>query len=235
MRKLNILIVEDEILIAELIGDYLKEKGYSVLGIAISYEEALKEYNLRKPDLILLDIKLYGEKSGIDLASYFAHIKANIPIIYLSSQYDKNTLELALKTNPYGYLTKPIRKESLWTSIEAAYKIHESNKQKNVPINIVDGKNQYFITNNEILYLEADHVYVVIHLVNGKTLTIRHSLKQIYELLDKKIMIQCHRGYIINRNHIQYKNSECVIMINGKKLPLSRSKKKYLTDILKPV
>lgn len=129
MRKLNILIVEDEILIAELISEYLIETGHEVLGIALSYEEALQQINLRKPDLILVDIRLYGENSGIDLVNHLNGQQESIPIIYLSSQYDQRTLQLALNTNPYGYLTKPIRKETLWTSIEAAYQLYLSKIQ----------------------------------------------------------------------------------------------------------
>lgn len=232
MKKLNILVVEDEVLIAEMIADYLMEKGHNVLGISISYEEALKEYNLRKPDLILLDIKLYGKKSGIDFANYLSSKEEDTPVIYLSSQYDEHTLSHAMETNPYGYLTKPIRKESLWTSIEAAYKIHESKRKNQKPIKLFDGKNIIYIHNDEILYMEADHVYVNIFLNSGKKLIIRKSLTQIFQLVDKSILLQCHRSYIVNRNYIKSWNSESLILNNDKNIPVSRSKKNYLKKIL---
>ncbi len=232
MKRLNILLVEDEILIAEMVADFLKEKGHNVLGIAISYDEALKEFNLRKPDLVLLDIKLYGEKSGIDLANYLRSAEEDTPIIYLSSQYDEHTLSYAMNTNPYGYLTKPIRKESLWTSIEAAYKLYESRKQKSPKIKLFDGKNYHLVYNEEIVFLEADHVYVNIHLENDKKLVIRNSLKEIKQLLDDNIMIQCHRSFIINKNQIKSKNQDYITLINDKKIPISRSKRKLLNSVV---
>ncbi|MBK7233539.1 MAG: response regulator transcription factor [Saprospiraceae bacterium] len=228
MRKLNILIVEDEILIAELISEYLIETGHEVLGIALSYEEALQQINLRKPDLILVDIRLYGENSGIDLVNHLNGQQESIPIIYLSSQYDQRTLQLALNTNPYGYLTKPIRKETLWTSIEAAYQLYLSKNPINTYIDIFDGKTHHHLNIQNILYIEADHVYVNIYLTEGQALNIRKTLKQLIEILDVKIMVQCHRSYLVNRNYIKSWNSDSLKLINDQVLPISRNRRKDL-------
>lgn len=228
MRKLNILIVEDEILIAELISEYLIETGHEVLGIALSYEEVLQQINLRKPDLILVDIRLYGENSGIDLVNHLNGQQESIPIIYLSSQYDQRTLQLALNTNPYGYLTKPIRKETLWTSIEAAYQLYLSKNPINTYIDIFDGKTHHHLNIQNILYIEADHVYVNIYLTEGQALNIRKTLKQLIEILDVKIMVQCHRSYLVNRNYIKSWNSDSLKLINDQVLPISRNRRKDL-------
>ena len=73
-----------------------------MIGSAISYEEAFQAYNLRRPDLVLLDIRLYGTKSGIDFAAYLKEQVNGPPFIFLSSQNDQKILEQALETNPYG-------------------------------------------------------------------------------------------------------------------------------------
>ena len=70
MSTLKILIVEDEILIAETIKLYLEEKGHIIQDICISYREATRAIEREQPDLVVLDIRLYGEKSGIDVAKY---------------------------------------------------------------------------------------------------------------------------------------------------------------------
>ncbi len=228
MKNLNILVVEDEILIAEMIREYLAESGHNVLEIAISYEEALKEFNLYKPDLILLDIRLYGEKSGIDFAKYLESQNENTPVIFLSSQYDQRTMAQALQTNPYGYLTKPIRKESLWTTVNAAYRLFESKFNSNKEIELFDGKKHHRVKINDILYIEAEHVYLNIVLINQKVITIRQSLKLLYSNLPDDDILQCHRSYIVNQNHIKSWDTNLLTLVNGKEIPVSRNFKKIL-------
>jgi len=81
MPPAKILIVEDEILIAETIKTYLNERGHIITEIAISYEEAIDAYQREQPDVILLDVRLYGKKSGIDVAEYLDEI------VYISSNH----------------------------------------------------------------------------------------------------------------------------------------------------
>ncbi len=225
MTKLKILIVEDEILIAELIKFYIEEKGHTASGIAISYEEAVREYNLQKPDLILLDIRLYGEKSGIDFATYVHNSDEFLPIIYLSSQYDQKTLASALKTNPFGYLTKPIQKESLWTSVEVAYAQYLSHAGKEKTIEIFDGKTHHVIKTGNIIYVESDHVYVHIYTSDGVHIHARKTMTQMMDCIKDSSLIRCHRSFIINTNFIKSRNSESIVLENNVVIPVSRSKK----------
>lgn len=223
MRLLNILVVEDEILIAETIKIYLEERGHQVLNIAISFDEAMKAFHLRKPDIVLLDIRLYGPKSGIDFANFLKEQKESVPFIYITSQYDHRILEQALETNPYGYLTKPIHKETLWTSVSTAYRIYETKAMPRHDIKLFDGKSYQIIDVNDIIYIEADHVYLNIILSNETTLTIRQTLKQLLSELPDEIMVQCHRSYIINRNFIKSWNSSFITLKNNKQIPISRN------------
>jgi DNA-binding LytR/AlgR family response regulator len=223
MRLLNILVVEDEILIAETIKIYLEERGHQVLNIAISFDEAMKAFHLRKPDIVLLDIRLYGPKSGIDFANFLKEQKESVPFIYITSQYDHRILEQALETNPYGYLTKPIHKETLWTSVSTAYRIYETKAMPKYEIKLFDGKSYQIIDVNDIIYIEADHVYLNITLSNETTLTIRQTLKQLLSELPDEIMVQCHRSYIINRNFIKSWNSSFITLKNNKQIPISRN------------
>ncbi len=223
MKKLNILIVEDEILIGELIREYLSEAGHQVTDIAISYDEALREFNLHKPDIILLDIRLYGEKSGIDFARFLESQKEQIPVIYLSSQYDQKTMSQALETNPYGYLTKPVNKESLWTTIHAAYRLYESKISSEKEIELFDGKAHHRVKTKDIMYIEADHVYLHVVLIHKKTIIIRQSLKTMLSELTDDNLIQCHRSYIVNKNHIKSWNTSQITLTDNTEIPVSRN------------
>lgn len=232
MKSLKILIVEDEILIAELIKDYVEETGHEVIDMAISYEEAVEMYFRLKPDLILLDIRLYGPKSGIDFAKYLETEKINTPIVFLSSQYDQRTLGQALETNPYGYLTKPVSKESLSTTISAAYSLYEAN-HNNKTIELFDGKKHHIIKLYNILYIEADHVYLNIFFADGKYITIRQSLKQILSEIPQEIIIRCHRSYLVNKNHIKSWGNSHITLYNNKEIPVSKNFKEDLSHALK--
>ena len=115
----KILIVEDEIIIADSIKRYLTQMGYDITGIAISYEQALDILGEVKPDIILLDIHLNGRKTGIDLANYI-RTNLHIPYIYLSAQISSDVFHAAKLTRPSGFINKPIQKETLYTTIEIA-------------------------------------------------------------------------------------------------------------------
>ena len=163
MTPTKVLIVEDELLIAETIRLYLNERGHSVTNIAISFDEAIEFYEEEKPDVILLDVRLYGEKSGIDFANYLAQKKSKVPFVFLTSQFDKRIVESAMTTNPNGYLTKPIQKESLWTTIELAYN-QAISIETETKLQINDGTKTHVLNSDEILYITSDHVYVKVFL-----------------------------------------------------------------------
>jgi DNA-binding LytR/AlgR family response regulator len=225
--------VEDEIIIAETIKFYLEERDHKVLSIAISYDEAVQAYRLRCPDLVLLDIRLFDQKSGIDFANFLMTQSEAPPYIYLTSQYDQRILAEALKTNPSGYLTKPIQKETLWTTVEAAYQLHTSTKLINGMIKIYDGKINHQIKLSDILYIQADHVYSKIILTNYSEIISRNTLLSLLEELNNNIMIWCHRSYIVNRNHIESWSSEGIILKDNKVIPISRSRKNEVITALK--
>lgn len=225
MKSIQILIVEDEVLIAESIKLYLHERGHTVNSIALSFNEAVEAFHLRRPDLILLDIRLYGLKSGIDFAAYISEQKKPPPYIYLTSQFDQRILSQALETNPYGYLTKPIRKETLWTTVESAYHLHQISQAEQPLITINDGKNNYNINANDILYVQAEHVYCKIVSNEKKELIVRKTMKQFVELLAFDFMIFCHRSFIINAKYITNWNQDAIFLNREILIPVSRSRR----------
>jgi DNA-binding LytR/AlgR family response regulator len=233
MKSLKILIVEDEIFIAETIKMYLTERDHEIIDIAISCEEAVQSYHLRKPDLVLLDIRLYGEKSGIDFANFLISQSEPPPYIYLTSQYDTRVLDMALQTNPYGYITKPFQKESLWTAIESAYNLFSYKNGKEESAIISDGKRNHLIRFQDILYVQADHVYSIIFTTKGDKIVVRKSLQQVLDYCVCNYLLYCHRSYIVNLKHIRSWSPDEIILDNSMVFPISKTRRDEILRKLK--
>jgi len=124
MSKANILIVEDERIVAEDIKNSLEKLGFGVDGIVSSGEEALKKIEMEHPDLVLMDIMLAGEINGIETAEQI-RILFNIPVVYLTAYADEDVLTRAKMTDPFGYIVKPFEDIELNSSIEMALYKHK--------------------------------------------------------------------------------------------------------------
>ncbi|MEM8583458.1 MAG: response regulator [Bacteroidota bacterium] len=230
--SLKLLIVEDEVLIAEMMKMYLIERGHQVTDICVSFEEAVASYKKEQPDLALLDIRLYGEKSGIELARWLTEQPEKIPFIYVTSQYDRRTLDLALDTSPFGYLTKPIQHDSLFTTIEAAFAMAHREEEKDKQISLQDGSQQYRLSERQIVCVQAEHVYARVYLTDGKQLLNRSSLSEILNRLEGEYFLQCHRSYLVNLMHVNAWKDDSLSMNNGVLVPVSRGKKSELESKL---
>ena len=115
----KVLIVEDEGLIANDLAIQLRSSGYEVSAIAASGEEALAVIEKSQPDLVLMDIRLKGKLDGIDAALQIRSEYA-LPVIFLTSHADADTVARAKYAEPFGYLVKPFRQVTLCSAIEIA-------------------------------------------------------------------------------------------------------------------
>jgi signal transduction histidine kinase len=114
-----ILIVEDERIVALDLQQSLRELGYDAYAIAASADEAMACALERRPDLVLMDIKIKGSLDGIGAAAALReHFGTNV--IYLTAFADAATLERAKKTEPQGYILKPVKAAELRGMIEIA-------------------------------------------------------------------------------------------------------------------
>ncbi len=128
METSNILIVEDEFIIAKDIETSLENMGYKVCAVVSSGEKAIAKVKREKPDLVLMDIVLKGSIDGIEAARQIRSL-FKIPIVYLTAYADQNTLDRAKITEPYGYLIKPFNDKELNTAIEMACYKHKMEKK----------------------------------------------------------------------------------------------------------
>jgi hypothetical protein len=118
--KAKILVAENERIVAIDIKNSLQRLGFKVTGLVSTGEEVMKKIKEEKPDLILMDIKLDGPISGIKTAEIIAD-HYNIPVIYLTAYSDRETLQQAKITEPYGYLIKPFDSREIEIAIEMAF------------------------------------------------------------------------------------------------------------------
>lgn len=212
-ETVKILIVEDEVLIAEYVKELLADDGFTAVKIAHEGDDALMMFRAYCPDIVLMDINIHGRDAGIDLAGAK---NPEADIIFLTAQSDMATMQKALATGPSSYLTKPIRK----TDLMAAIQLVLQNKKDRF-ITIKDGYGTVKIAQDDILYIKADNVYLDIH-TTKKTFTVRQTLEKFMLELDPSVFCKVHRSYIVNRAAITGKNSKAVF-IGDIEIPLSRN------------
>ncbi len=211
MALLKILIVEDEIFIADYLQEML-EVSYEVIQ-ANTVTDAITALAKFQPDIVLMDINLEGNSEGIMLAqNQFSGKK----IIFLTAQNDIKTIEKAIATNPETYLTKPIKKIDLLNAI----KIIEFKNRKNT-MSFKDGFDVVKLDLSSILYIKSDGNYVDIF-TTSKKYSIRQSLDTILEKLETSLFKKVHRSYIVNTSKITKKKSTSVF-INDIEIPISRN------------
>ena len=124
MKKKQILIVEDEQIVADDIKTIVRKLGYAVSATAFSGKEAVNKAKKKRPDLALVDIVLKGDMDGVDLASVLRS-RFNIPFVYLTAYADDKTLERAKISEPFGYILKPFEERNLHITIEMALYKHK--------------------------------------------------------------------------------------------------------------
>ena len=128
MSEDSILIVEDEVIVAENLSRKLKNLGYTVAGIAVSGNEAIEMVHAFRPQLLLMDIKLQGDLDGIETVTEVRK-HHDLPVIYLTAHSDRNTLDRAKASRPNGYILKPFDERDLKIQIEMALYKHEADRK----------------------------------------------------------------------------------------------------------
>jgi DNA-binding LytR/AlgR family response regulator len=243
MAKVKILVVEDESIVAKDIQNSLKKLGYQVPTTVSSAEKAIEEVEENRPDLILMDIMLKGQMSGIEAANVIKE-RFGVPLIFLTAYADDNTLSKAKITEPYGYIIKPFKEKELQTTIEMALYKHEKDeaikKERDLYHSIIENKeskDSIFvradyrlnkINFDDIFYVEALKDYVVIN-TSDNSYTTHTTMKEMVRILPQKDFVRIHRSFIVNLNKIfSIKYPDLVIEGKMKVLPIGGLYRKEL-------
>ena len=153
MPNINVLIIEDEPVIAQNIKRVLNNLDFAVIGIAYNSTKALDMLANRNPDAILLDITIKGDRDGIEIAQIINE-KYHLPFLFLTAHSDSKTLDRAKKTLPYGYIVKPFKERDLLAGLEMAiYKHAQENKSPFPSREQFNGKLHSPVTEKEYLLL----------------------------------------------------------------------------------
>jgi DNA-binding LytR/AlgR family response regulator len=238
MSKIKVLIVEDKLLHYEKMESLLLDMGYVIGGHAKTEEEALRLVKAVAPDIILMDIQISGESTGIDVADKLKDEKA--PIIFTTSSKDNETVEKAIATGPYAYLTKPINKTELQAAISLALFKSEETTESN-PVEISINESIFVRQVDEIVKISFEEVlwigsaeeekYLQIQLVE-RSLRVRSSLTKMIEKLPS-YFVRINSSTAINLKRIdKIQDSHNLIMVGEFELPLSRRFKKEFMEKL---
>ncbi|MBC7572515.1 MAG: response regulator [Spirosoma sp.] len=256
--RVNILIVEDEAILAMDLCDLLEADGYCVVGTANNGRKALDLFRQNPVDLILCDITIKGDWDGIETVTQLFRLR-QVPLIYLTALSDRTTISRAKETLPAAYITKPFDAGQLRIAVEMALNNFSVRimtpvsrpAPKVIPLNadsipadkdqrtspILRVNDALFVKQNyqfvkvplsDILYLEADDIYTTI-VTTGKKHVVRLSLGNILERLRASRLVRIHRSYAVNLDQID-SFSEHETIIAGHSVPLGRN---YKDDFLK--
>lgn len=248
MSKINILVVEDESIVSKDIQNSLRKLGYNVAAAVDTGEAAILAAEQHKPELVLMDIMLKGQLTGIEAADQIRQ-RFDIPVIYLTAYADEGTLAKAKITEPYGYILKPFKEIDLHTTIEMALYKHgkesQVRKERDLYSSIVADKNtadSIFVKSNsrlvkvktaDILYVEALKDYVIIFTADGKY-TVHSTMKDMEKNLPAREFIRVHRSYIVRIDRIVAIDYPNLVLEDDKKIiPIGGSYKDELQNRFK--
>lgn len=237
MENKKILVVEDDPIIRLDITQHLLSKSYEIVG-SFGKESQVLTYFLTMdscPDLAVFDINLAGNYEGISLAD-IARKKFNIPVIFLTSYTDRDTMSKAFSVNPSSYLVKPFDADDLFTNIELAL-------FKNKSLSIASNRNTeepfYIKTDQKLIRLELGNISIVqsmenysIIIVDNEKHVVNQSLKALTEKLSILGFMRIHKSYLINLNKIDY-IYEDMAHIAEHSIPIGRQYKNELLASLK--
>jgi len=256
-EPIQIMIVEDESIVAADLAEELEADGYGIAGIADNHEEALQLFTDRRVDVLLMDINIRGNKDGITTAAELMKIK-RVPLIYLTAFTDPATIERVKYTHPSAFLIKPCHLESLRIAIDLA--LHNfaeaglAGLEKELPsAGVIPEDKQldktlffqlgdyFFVKQNfkfikfglpEIVFAETDKNYAVLHTRTQKFI-VRLSLEALVERINYPQFVRIHRSYAVNLNEIDYFDEE-LVKIGSRTFPLGRNYRQGFIDKFNP-
>ena len=218
---MRILILEDEAILAQSLYQLLRILEYQPYEPVDNPDDAITMIESVSPDLVILDLNLKHNRSGLEVAAYLDEHRLNIPFLILSEQSDAQTIASVKKYRPSAYLVKPFMRESLFAAIELA--IPEDIKQDDIAdheIFLKTGIRYEKLDLLELVYVKANGKYTELHFTFGKRL-IRMPLSTfIYENGNIKFL-RVHKTYAVNPGFITSFTSD-ELLVDKNKIPIGR-------------
>lgn len=194
MKEENILIIEDSQFTASLINDYLTDHNLRVCGVASNYNDAYAIFKTHCPTLVICDIHIEGNKSGIE---FIASIKEQYPailVIFISSDIKTNILSQAQETQPNAYLTKPFTQEQLLTTVDMALMQHKNSKPEIYNVTHSDIEVLQLLGQGKTNIEVGKELYISHHTVDSRRRKIMVKLN--VSSINKALCIASRNGWI---------------------------------------
>jgi DNA-binding LytR/AlgR family response regulator len=243
LGKVKILVVEDEILIAESLRIMLENLGYEVPAIFNSGSEAIKNFTPGFADIVIMDIELANNTNGIDAAIELKKI-SDPPIIFITNNTDERIRKKAIyKTSALQYVTKPFTKLDISIAIDLTLKLAgdkdiASKKANELSYLINDsifikGEGSFKkIMIDDIRFLKADGSYCTFYLKKDNIMFTENLSFLEGKLSFAKNLVRVHRSYLVNINYIT-KIQDHRLWIEDEEVPIGATYKKDLGDLLR--
>lgn len=229
----KIFIVEDNRFHLEVLEIMLGDLGHDIVGKSQSAKDAISLIHTTTPELILMDINLHGYNDGLTLSKELKKIM-DIPIIFTSALTERQVIQEAVYIQPAAYLVKPINMTDLRINIELALNKVPPKKELN--------PGEYFFSvrlGSKLIKLDFDQIkilqvdtknYVSILCENGKTYTVKRSLKRILEELPAAQFIQTHRQYAVNLHFLDFiiEDEQVLKLKDDSSVPIGKTFRKGL-------
>ncbi|KEO72113.1 LytR/AlgR family response regulator transcription factor [Anditalea andensis] len=217
MKEERILIVEDDPSIAENIEEILELLDYINIDIANSANQAIKVIKKYRPDLIFMDIKLKGDKDGIELGEIIKQM-IDVPIVYVTSYSDPTIIERAKRINPAGFIVKPFNTNDIHAMVEIVLYNKRTRPSSSESVSSKSSSESPYLVNDAV-YIKADNAfervdYEDIYYVeaNGNMVTIftkhrnyiiRKSMKDMEEKLPSNLFLRVQKSFIVQLGQIE--------------------------------
>ncbi|NER46792.1 MAG: diguanylate cyclase [Symploca sp. SIO1A3] len=222
----KILIVENEMLVAWHIQEALEKLGHNIIASVTSGMEAIQVPAAIKPDLVLMDIQLEDNFDGIAAAKEI-HDRYDIPIIYLTAHADEETLQRALKTNPFGYLIKPFQEKQLHITITIALHRYQLEKYledtKQQLVNTITSVRDATIATDYKGYITFINSAAAALTGWHKKKAIGKNINQVLTIINRKTQQEIENPVVKGMQrgiNIKFPNSCLLVARNGKKIPI---------------
>lgn len=218
MKHLTVLIVEDEIIIAEDLKDLIISFGFEKVYLSHTKEAAIQDLKNILPDLVLLDLHLEQSLDGLEIAKIIDDT-LSIPYIFITANADSQVIQEAVQTRAGAYITKPHKKSDLLAAIQIALKQDEPAETKFLLVK--NWGSSLRIPINDIMYIESSGNYIHIYTTKEKIIS-RQSLEWAEEHLPKNQFLRVQRSFLVNTNQVSRLNAKS-LYIGDNEIPISRN------------
>lgn len=191
-----------------------------VVAEAASAQQAIQQCQQLRPELVLLDVEL-KDGSGFDVLEHLD--RSALQVVFVTA-YDSYALA-AIRAAATDYLVKPIDVDELTAAVERAHARRGMYTLRVGPqLRVAHGTQHHRLAQADILYVEADRSYSIVHMLGGKRIVASRKMGQVAQDLDPRSFFRTHRSYLVNIGHVRSYGVSRVELRGGIQLPISRSR-----------